>query len=65
MSTEQKQPIEIVPWVYFNDPRTKEDVTKMAENAESLMSFASNIRDKYKLSISDAMIVAKKFINKQ
>lgn len=64
MTTEKKAPIEIVPWVYFNDPKAKEDLIEMAKKATSIMDFSGKIRDTYKLSISDALIVAKKFFNK-
>lgn len=64
MIKEQKPPIEIVPWVYFNDPKAKEDIKKMAESVDSIMEFSGKIRETYKMSISDALVVAKKFFNK-
>lgn len=62
--SEKKKPIEIIPWVYFNDSDVKEIVKNLAKNASSVMDFAGTIREQFDLSLSDAMVVAKKFFNK-
>lgn len=59
-----KQEIEIIPWVYFNDPEAKKKVLAMAEDADSVMGLATDLRTTFKLSLSDATIVAKKFYKK-
>lgn len=59
-----KQPIEIVPWVFFNTPEAKKEVLIMAKNADSMMNLASELKTKFKMSLSDASIVAKKFYKK-
>lgn len=57
--------IEIVPWVKFNAPGTKDELETLAKSCTSKMDFLSQVKDKYELSLSDAKVVADKFFKKE
>lgn len=57
--------IEIVPWVKFNAPGTKDELETLVKSCTSKMDFLSQVKDKYELSLSDAKVVADKFFKKE
>ena len=57
--------IEIIPWVKFNTQGVKEEIESLVEESKTKMDFLSKIKEVYKLSISDAKIVADKFFKKE
>ena len=56
--------IEIVQWVKFNNPNMKEEIKQLVNNCTSKMEFLRAVRDKYKLSLADADVVANNFFKK-
>lgn len=57
--------IEIIPWVKFNEPGVKKEIENLVEESKTKMDFLLKIKEEYKLSISDAKIVADKFFKKE
>lgn len=57
--------IEIIPWVKFNELGVKEEIESLVEKSKTKMDFLLKIKEIYKLSISDAKIVADKFFKKE
>ena len=56
--------IEIVQWVKFNKQGLMQEVKELAKNSNSKMDFLRAVRDKYKLNIADADVVANNFHQK-
>ena len=56
--------IEIVQWVKFNNPNIKEEIKQLVNKCDSKMEFLIAVRDKYKLSLADADVVANNFFKK-
>lgn len=56
--------IEIVQWVKFNKQGLIQEVKELAKNSNSKMDFLRAVRDKYKLTLADADIVANNFYQK-
>lgn len=53
--------IEIVQWVKFNKAGLIQEVKELAKNSNSKMDFLRAVRDKYKLTLADADVVANNF----
>ena len=56
--------IEIVQWVKFNKAGLIQEVKELAKNSNSKMDFLRAVRDKYKLTLADADVVANNFYQK-
>lgn len=56
--------IEIVQWVKFNKTGLIQEVKELAKNSNSKMDFLRAVRDKYKLTLADADVVANNFYQK-
>lgn len=56
--------IEIVQWVKFNKVGLIQEVKELAKNSNSKMDFLRAVRDKYKLTLADADVVANNFYQK-
>lgn len=56
--------IEIVQWVKFNKAGLIQEVKELAKNSNSKMNFLRAVRDKYKLTLADADVVANNFYQK-
>lgn len=56
--------IEIVQWVKFNKQGLMQEVKELAKNSNSKMDFLRAVRDKYKLTLADADVVANNFYQK-
>lgn len=56
--------IEIVQWVKFNKQGLIQEVKELAKNSNSKMNFLRAVRDKYKLTLADADVVANNFYQK-
>jgi len=56
--------IEIVQWVKFNKQGLIQEVKELAKNSNSKMDFLRAVRDKYKLTLADADVVANNFYQK-
>ena len=56
--------IEIVQWVKFNKQGLMQEVKELAKNSNSKMDFLRTVRDKYKLTLADADVVANNFYQK-
>lgn len=56
--------IEIVQWVKFNKPEIIKEIKELAKSSNSKMDFLRAVRDKYKLTLADADVVANNFYQK-
>lgn len=56
--------IEIVQWVKFNKPGIIKEIKELAKSSNSKMDFLRAVRDKYKLTLADADVVANNFYQK-
>lgn len=56
--------IEIIQWVKFNKAGLIQEVKELAKNSNSKMDFLRAVRDKYKLTLADADVVANNFYQK-
>jgi len=56
--------IEIVQWVKFNKQGLIQEVKELAKASNSKMDFLRAVRDKYKLTLADADVVANNFYQK-
>lgn len=56
--------IEIVQWVKFHKEGLMAEVKQLAKESNTRMDFIRALKEKYKLSISDADVVATNFYQK-
>lgn len=56
--------IEIVQWVKFNKQGLIQEIKELAKASNSKMDFLRTVRDKYKLTLADADVVANNFYQK-
>lgn len=56
--------IEIIQWVKFNKPNLRQEIKQLAQKCDTKMEFVRTVKDKYKLSITDANTVADNFFKK-
>ena len=57
----QKPAIEVTRWVRFNTPDAKEKMLELMKSSSSKTSFATKVKDKFNLSMNDALFVANQF----
>lgn len=57
--------IEIIQWVKFNKPGLRQEIKNLVQECNTKMEFVRTVKDKYKLSITDANTVADNFFKKE
>ena len=61
MEVDRKPEIEIIKWVKFNKPGTKEEMLDIMKNSNIKVSFANKLKDRFNMSMTDALFVANQF----